>query len=160
MNANYRMVIKQVQEEAKRNGHKITHIEGVKESPYKVAAVIRFKQNDEIYKTFKFIADYNRFGAHIEYCQAKFLEDPRNLTGNYQGLIIMSKKDNVSFEYMCTQVLNFICYLPEVHKCYQKLRNQSLGFFFEIDAEVGSNSLFWGGTRKQLEIHFRNILEE
>jgi len=160
MNANYRMLFQQVQAEAQKHGHRITYVNDVKESPYKVAVVIRFKQNDEIYKTFKFIADYNRFGFTIKGCQAKFAEDPRQLTGNYQGLIIMSKKDNVSFEYMCTQVLNFICYLPEVHKCYQKLRNQSLGFFFEIDAEVGSNSLVWGGTRKQLEIQFRNILED
>ena len=152
------MLFKQVQAEAKRNGINLTNFNEVKESPYKVAVAVRFKKKNEAYRTFKFIADYNRFGFTINGCSAKFLEDPRHLVGNYLQLIQFSKMDNMSFELMCTMVLNFICYLPDVQKCYKKLRNQSLGFFIDIDADELLDTSVWGGTRKQLEIQFRNLL--
>lgn len=158
MNANYEMFWKQVREEAKSHGYNFSGYKEIKESMYKVTIVVRFRKKDEVYRTFKFVADYNRFGCTIDYCRAKFSEHPMHLVGTYIQTVEISKKDNVSFELMCTMVLNFICYLSEVQKCFKKLRNQSLGFFVDIDDDELLNTAVWSGTRKSLEIEFADLL--
>lgn len=156
MKQNFKVLQKQMLGEAKRNGVNLNTNDEVKKSNYKVAIAVRFTKNDETYKIFEFVADYNRFGATLAYCQAKFKENPLFLIGSHYETIAISQKNNISFEFMCTIILNHICYYVEVAEGYKSLPNQSQGFIITIDANDFRNTSVWSGTLEQLVEHIRN----
>jgi len=156
MKQNFKMLQKQMLEEAKRNGINLNTNDDVKKSPYKVAIAVQFIKNDAIYKSFEFVADYNRFGAHLDFCQSKFKENPLFVIGSHYQTIAISQKNDISFEFMCTSILNHICYYVEVDEAYKSLPTQSQGFIITLDAHDVRKTTVWNGTIEQLAEHINN----
>lgn len=151
MRKNLEVLKKQLREDAKKNGVNLTSCNELKKSPYKVAVAVRFTKNDETYKIFEFVADYNRFGATLSGCQAKFKENPLYLIGCHFQTVAISQKNDISFEFMCTILLNYICYYTEIEEGYKNLPNQSQGYIVDIDANDFKNTSIWCGTKHQLD---------
>jgi hypothetical protein len=123
----------------------------LKPSPYKVGVVFGFTKKGNTFKSFEFMVDRNRFEATLSGCKTNLAVNPKNLVGTHMKLIELVTKQGISFEYMCTLILNYLCYLPQTAKLNTSLQNQSLGFIIDMETAPIGRISFWGGTMKELE---------
>lgn len=137
--------------EAKVNGVNLTINNDVQVSPYKVAVVFGYIRKDKTEKSFQFEVDRNRFEATLEFCKEKTATNPKNLMATHIKLLDLRKKHAISLEYMCTIILNYLCYLPETAEVQSRLKSQSLGFIIDMNTEKIGRIEFWGGTMQELE---------
>jgi len=159
MKKNLKMIEQQMMNERKMNGVNLTINNEVKRSPYKVGIAVCFTKNGTTYRNFEFVADHKRFGAIIALCKAQVAKSPLRIIVSHLQTVAISHKNDLSFEFICTMLLNYICCFPEIHETYERLQNRSLGFFVDIDVDNFADTCFWCGTKEELEEMFQKAFD-